>query len=242
MDYSSQKSIFGILMFCLCLATGLSTSIYNTMAEYQLSSLKENKLQYTLLNNAIFQMTSFTINVPLAVTELNKPKFADKFRNNHIFVILSLISAFGFQLYSTNKFFILNDPNVNGSMIVSSLDLIRRIVLNTVSYTLLNEPITTYNMTGNGLLLLASASLFYSSNSTTPLKSQTAEGEKCVSSIMDEEEGGDDNLPDSFTAKTDPNSGASDVTVSFDGVGNTISPQRETFNEIEMTKQETVSR
>ena len=190
-DFSSEQSYHNLLMFCICLSTGMTTSICNTLAELQLSTLKEHKLQYTLLNNAIFQMTSFTVNIPLGMAELNRPKFINKFRHNSIFVLLSVITACSFQLYSTNKFFILNDPNVNGSMIVSSLDLLRRIVLNTVSYTLLNEPITAYNMTGNGLLLLASASLFYSSNSNsgvpTTKSNHPFEDEPTAAAVSDEE-------------------------------------------------------
>ncbi len=174
MDYSAQNSRYGMIMFLLCLGTGLTTSIYNTLAELQLSKLSpENKLEYTLLNNVIFQMTSFVVNIPIGTVNLN---YGNPLLSDWDFIVLSILSAIGLQAYSINKFFILNDPDVNGSMIVSSLDLVRRIVVNTVSYTVLHEPITLYNMISNVLLLLASAFLFYSSNNNESTVDSTLEG------------------------------------------------------------------
>lgn len=160
LDYSTSGSTMGMIMFGLCLATGASTSFYNTLAEMQLTQVKENKLAYTLVNNVIFQMTAFTINLPIALPQIQP----DPVMFTPSFVVLAILSALGFQVYSINKFFILNDADVNGSMIVSSLDLLRRIIINTVSYTALSEQITVLNMIGNGILVAASFSLFYSSN------------------------------------------------------------------------------
>lgn len=175
LDFSKHKSQTGMVMFCLCIATGGSTSIYNTLAELQLSRIKEDKMAYTLCNNVIFQMTAFCINLPIALPQIQSMMYQPSF------IVLTILAALGFQVYSTNKFFILNDPDVNGSMIISSLDLLRRIIINTVSYTALKEPITLYNMIGNGLLLVASVSLFISSNGKT-----AGEGSKTVPTHEDD--------------------------------------------------------
>lgn len=147
-------------MFIICLATGLSTSVYNTLGELQLSSIKEDKLPYTVLNNAIFQMTAFVVNVPIGLAGIQDNSLFGQWD----FVLLAALTGFGFQAYSFHKFFILNDPDVDGSMIISSLDLIRRILVNILSYTVLREEITTFNLVSNILLLFASGFLFYSSN------------------------------------------------------------------------------
>ncbi len=164
-DFSSEQSFHNLLMFCICLSTGMTTSICNTLAELQLSTLKEHKLQYTMLNNGIFQMTSFVINIPIGFNLLKEADLRQHLMfSKPSFIILSVAAALGFQLYSTSKFFILNDPDVNGSMIISSLDLLRMLFISITSYTLLDEAMTTFNMVGNGLLFAASIVIYMSSS------------------------------------------------------------------------------
>jgi hypothetical protein len=172
LEFGSEQSLYGMLMFVVGLGTGLTTSLYNTIGELQLTNKKITprlKLPYTMLNNFIFQMTAITLDLPVGLALIDLAEVFRQLQTSRTFVIITIIAAIGYQINTFHKFFILNDPTINSSMVISTLDLVRRISTNIASYTLLGEHYTIYGIWGNVFLILASISLFASSNNVADL-------------------------------------------------------------------------
>jgi hypothetical protein len=89
---------------------------------------------------AIFQATYFVIAMPWAVfytvTHTSAPPITAEAITMYFFI------AFGLQLYMYNKIYILNnrDSTIPANIMLSGLDLIRRVVQLTYSFVCFNEP------------------------------------------------------------------------------------------------------
>ena len=111
-------------------------STYNNVIEYSM------KIYGDVMSNtefqAIFQATYFILAVPWAVfyTAKHTPPINTSAITMYFFI------AFGLQLYMFNKIYILNnrDSAIPANILLSGLDLVRRVIQLTYSFVWFNEP------------------------------------------------------------------------------------------------------
>ena len=113
-------------------------SAYNNLIEY---AMKLHGDTMSIVDfQAIFQATYFVIAMPWAVfytvTHTSAPPITAEAITMYFFI------AFGLQLYMYNKIYILNnrDSTIPANILLSGLDLIRRVVQLTYSFVCFNEP------------------------------------------------------------------------------------------------------
>ena len=121
-----------IIIFVSCFLN----SAYNNMIEYAM------KLHGDTMSNidfqVLFQATYFALAVPWAViyTVKHTPPVTAGSMTMYFFI------AFGLQLYMYNKIYILNTPQtiIPANILLSGLDLIRRVIQLTYSFVCFKEP------------------------------------------------------------------------------------------------------
>ena len=113
-------------------------SAYNNLIEY---AMKLHGDTLSIVDfQAIFQATYFVIAMPWAVfytaTHTSPPPITTEAITMYFFI------AFGLQLYMYNKIYILNnrDSTIPANILLSGLDLIRRVIQLTYSFICFNEP------------------------------------------------------------------------------------------------------
>lgn len=113
-------------------------SAYNNLIEY---AMKLHGDTLSIVDfQAIFQATYFVIAMPWAVfytaTHASPPPITTEAITMYFFI------AFGLQLYMYNKIYILNnrDSTIPANILLSGLDLIRRVIQLTYSFICFNEP------------------------------------------------------------------------------------------------------
>jgi hypothetical protein len=126
-------------------------SAYNNIIEYSMS--KHGDILSNIDFQIIFQATYFVIAAPWAViyTVKNAPPFNPSTMTMYFFI------AFGLQLYMFNKIYILNSKNsaIPANILLSGLDLVRRVIQLTYSFVWFNEPFDA--MIGVSLVFLAAS-------------------------------------------------------------------------------------
>ena len=113
-------------------------SAYNNLIEY---AMKLHGDTMSIVDfQTIFQATYFVIAMPWAVyytvTHTSPPPITTEAITMYFFI------AFGLQLYMYNKIYILNnrDSTIPANILLSGLDLIRRVIQLTYSFICFNEP------------------------------------------------------------------------------------------------------
>jgi drug/metabolite transporter (DMT)-like permease len=111
-------------------------SAYNNVIEYSMT--KHGDILSNIDFQIIFQATYFVLAVPWAVvyTVKNAPPITSGSLTMYFFI------AFGLQLYMFNKIYILNSKNsaIPANILLSGLDLVRRVIQLTYSFVWFNEP------------------------------------------------------------------------------------------------------
>jgi hypothetical protein len=111
-------------------------SAYNNVIEYSMT--KHGDIMTNIDFQIVFQATYFVIAAPWAVvyTVKNAPPITSGTLTMYFFI------AFGLQLYMFNKIYILNSKNsaIPANILLSGLDLVRRVIQLTYSFVWFNEP------------------------------------------------------------------------------------------------------
>jgi hypothetical protein len=111
-------------------------STYNNLIEYTMK--RHGDIVSNLDFQIMFQTTYFAIAGPWAVvyTVKHTPPITSESLIMYFFI------AFGLQLYMFNKIYILNSPRsiIPANILLSGLDLIRRVIQLTYSFVWFNEP------------------------------------------------------------------------------------------------------
>lgn len=111
-------------------------STYNNLIEYTMK--RHGDIVSNLDFQIMFQTTYFVIAAPWAVvyTVKHTPPITSESLIMYFFI------AFGLQLYMFNKIYILNSPRsiIPANILLSGLDLIRRVIQLTYSFVWFNEP------------------------------------------------------------------------------------------------------
>jgi drug/metabolite transporter (DMT)-like permease len=133
-------------------------STYNNLIEYSMA-LYGTQMQ-TIDFQIIFQCTYFVIAVPFAVvyTVNNTPPINASTLTMYFFI------AFGLQLYMFNKIYILNSSKegaIPANILLSGLDLLRRVIQLTYSFVCFKEPFDTIIGISLVFLGLSAALLLY---------------------------------------------------------------------------------
>jgi drug/metabolite transporter (DMT)-like permease len=109
-------------------------SSYNNIIEYSVKKYRIHNIDFQI----IFQITYFILIIVSSIyyTIQNLPPI-----NSQTIIIYFLI-AFGLQVYMFNKIYILNNQNdfIPANILLSSLDLLRRIIQLIFSFLFFNEP------------------------------------------------------------------------------------------------------
>lgn len=126
-------------------------SAYNNVIEYSMT--KHGDIMTNIDFQIIFQATYFVLAAPWAVvyTVKNAPPITSGMLTMYFFI------AFGLQLYMFNKIYILNSKNsaIPANILLSGLDLVRRVIQLTYSFVWFNEPFDA--MIGVSLVFLAAS-------------------------------------------------------------------------------------
>jgi hypothetical protein len=111
-------------------------SAYNNVIEYSMT--KHGDIMTNIDFQIVFQATYFVLAAPWAVvyTVKNAPPFNPSTMTMYFFI------AFGLQLYMFNKIYILNSRAsiIPANILLSGLDLVRRVIQLTYSFVCFNEP------------------------------------------------------------------------------------------------------
>jgi len=127
---------YSIIATAIVLCSGFTTSLCSNLIEKHLSEFTYDKLKVQLFCQIMNNIYGFIILLPLSIVFCVKNDlFVSALVPNIIYLFVSL----SYQLCFLFKIFILGYQNYGGSQIVSSLDLIRRVLTNIVSYCVLNE-------------------------------------------------------------------------------------------------------
>jgi drug/metabolite transporter (DMT)-like permease len=153
--YNNQDNNLLILNTGIILLTCFMNSTYNNLIEY---SMKKNILT-SVDYQIIFQITYFILIIIPSIyyTLLNPPPI------NFISILIYLLIGSGLQLYMYNKINILNTKNdyLPANILLSGLDLIRRIIQLLFSFLLFNEIFDNYVITSIVFMGLSSLLLLY---------------------------------------------------------------------------------
>jgi len=118
----------------IIIASCFINSSYNNIIEYSVKKYKIPNIDFQI----IFQITYFILIIIAAIyyTIQNLPPI------NTQTIIIYFFIAFGLQMYMFNKIFILNNRNdfIPANILLSSLDLLRRIIQLIFSFLFFNEP------------------------------------------------------------------------------------------------------
>jgi uncharacterized membrane protein len=151
-DYKQVLNLFIVLL------SGMTTTFYNVLAENQLKKVNNNKNNYMVRSNTIFQLSCFISFVPIC-----GPFVKIDFSNfTYDFYIVCITSAFCAQIASINKYYILDNVN-QSSLLISGLDLARRVLMFILTISLLNESYSIFDTIGYILVLIASIMMIYDS-------------------------------------------------------------------------------
>jgi hypothetical protein len=111
-------------------------SAYNNLIEYTMK--RHGDVVSNIDFQIMFQLTYFALASPWAVvyTVKNAPPITSDSLTMYFFI------AFGLQLYMFNKIYILNSPRsiIPANILLSGLDLIRRVIQLTYSFVCFKEP------------------------------------------------------------------------------------------------------
>ncbi len=153
--YNNQDNNLLILNTGIILLTCFMNSTYNNLIEY---SMKKNILT-SVDYQIIFQITYLILIIIPSIyyTLLNPPPI------NFISILIYLLIGSGLQLYMYNKINILNTKNdyLPANILLSGLDLIRRIIQLLFSFLLFNEIFDNYVITSIVFMGLSSLLLLY---------------------------------------------------------------------------------
>lgn len=118
----------------IILASCFINSSYNNIIEYSVKKYRIPNIDFQI----IFQITYFILIIVAAIyyTIQNLPPI------NTQTIIIYFFIAFGLQMYMFNKIYILNNQNnfIPANILLSSLDLLRRIIQLIFSFLFFNEP------------------------------------------------------------------------------------------------------
>lgn len=132
-QYQSQSTATDTIII---LASCFLNSAYNNVIEYTMS--KHGDAITNIDFQIIFQSTYFVIAAPWAVyyTAKNVPPMNPTSITMYVFI------AFGLQLYTFNKIYILNSSHsaIPANILLSGLDLLRRVIQLTYSFVWFKEP------------------------------------------------------------------------------------------------------
>jgi hypothetical protein len=133
LKYEDNGNTVIIVLSCIV------NSSYNNLIEYTMT--RHGDVLSMIDFQAIFQGTYFILSVPWAIyyTVINAPPM------NTTTITMYFFIAFGLQLYMFNKIYILNNKNsaIPANILLSGLDLLRRIIQLTYSFVCFNEPFDT---------------------------------------------------------------------------------------------------
>lgn len=121
-----------VIIFISCFLN----SAYNNIIEYAM--IRHGDIISNIDFQVLFQTTYFALAAPWAViyTVKHTPPVSTGSMTMYFFI------AFGLQLYMYNKIYILNTPQsiIPANILLSGLDLVRRIIQLTYSFVCFNEP------------------------------------------------------------------------------------------------------
>ena len=157
----SDTNAISILSLVILFCSGISTATYNNMVEYHLTTFEKIPLverQHTILEIKLFyqivaNMYGFIILWPIATIFCGYDKlFNPSITPN----ILFLIAGFCGQVYFLFKILILGYTKIVGNHILSSIDLLRRVVINIIAITVFNEYCNTEIIIANICMFIGS--------------------------------------------------------------------------------------
>jgi drug/metabolite transporter (DMT)-like permease len=153
--YNNQDNNLLILNTGIILLTCFMNSTYNNLIEYSMKKNIFTSVDYQI----IFQITYFILIIIPSVyyTLLNPPPI------NALPIFLYFLIGSGLQLYMYNKINILNTKNdyLPANILLSGLDLLRRIIQLLFSFLLFNETLDNYVITSIVFMGLSSLLLLY---------------------------------------------------------------------------------
>jgi drug/metabolite transporter (DMT)-like permease len=128
---------------------------YNNLIEYSVKKYNISNIDYQIFFQIIYLCIVITPSIYYTVQ--NSPPI------NSLTLFLYFLIAFGLQLYMYNKIYILNSKNDNipANILMSSLDLLRRIIQLLFSFLFFNEHFDTYVIISLIFLGLSSLLLLY---------------------------------------------------------------------------------
>lgn len=150
LDYTQIGNLIIVLL------SGISTTLYNVISENQLKAIDNNKKNYMIRSNTIFQLVSFMVLIPICspFVDITFSEFS------YDFYIICIASALSAQVASMNKYYILDNIK-ESSLLIAGLDLSRRVFLFVLTASLLNESYSIYDTMGYILVLFASILMVY---------------------------------------------------------------------------------
>ena len=153
--YNNQDNNLLILNTGIILLTCFMNSTYNNLIEYSMKKNIFTSVDYQI----IFQITYFILIIIPSIyyTILNPPPISA------LPIFLYFLIGSGLQLYMYNKINILNTKNdyLPANILLSGLDLLRRIIQLLFSFLLFNETLDNYVITSIVFMGLSSLLLLY---------------------------------------------------------------------------------
>lgn len=147
---------YQIINLVIVLLSGITTTLCNVIAEKQLNKLDCMKTHYVIRSNTIFQVMRFIFFIPvcspLVVIDINNI--------GYMFYIICIVASLSSQITTINKYYLLDNVK-QGSLLISGLDLGRRVILFILAVGLLREIYSTYDKIGYGFVLSASCLMIY---------------------------------------------------------------------------------
>jgi len=128
--------IYSVISIIIVFISGFTTALYSNLIEKHLSEFTDDRLKIQLFCQIMNNIYGFIIFVPISFGFcLNNNSFNNIFIPNLTYLLVGL----SYQIYFLFKIFILGYKDYAGSQIIASLDLIRRVLTNIISYSILNE-------------------------------------------------------------------------------------------------------
>ena len=131
-----STNVYSLISIIVVIFSGLTTALYSNLIEKHLFEFTNDKLKIELFCQIINNIYGFIFFVPLS---FGFCMYNKSFVNEIIPNLIYLLVGLSFQIYFLFKIFILGYSEYAGSQIVSSLDLIRRVFTNIISYGILQE-------------------------------------------------------------------------------------------------------
>ena len=142
-----------IIFFIILLISSFITSLYSNIYEKNFKELHNQELlgskifmKYKIFSYLIFNLLSFLVLLPISLFHIKS--ISNNININIIFIITGLCS----QLFNIIRILLLTINNIDGNKLVAGLDLLRRVIMNFISYMYFDEKFNSIVFISNVLM------------------------------------------------------------------------------------------